>query len=106
MGYLPRTAEEEVKETQAHANEVRSLHSGRDIVERPAQETEKRPAAFDRQELQVVRSWLKRRPLEPNRPASAMVAYPRLWTTNRGRYCRFKAPGGGNYALLRARPTF
>ena len=91
--------------TEKHAQEVKALARGKSIVE-PASEAEKRPAAFDGQDLLVVRSWLTRRPLEPKPTAPALVQYPRLWTTKRGRYCKFKAPGAGTYALLRARPTF
>jgi hypothetical protein len=30
-----------------------------------------------------------------------------MWNAKRGRYTRFRAPGGmGAYAILRARPTF
>jgi hypothetical protein len=92
-------------QTEAHAQEVREVARGRDIVDGPKAQ-EKRPPAFDRKELLVVRSWLDRRPLEPTPQATALVQYPRLWATKRGRYCRFKAPGAGVYGLLRARPTF
>jgi hypothetical protein len=92
-------------ETEAHAREIREVARGRDIVDGAA-EMEKRPAPFDRKELMVVRSWLERRPLEPKAQATALVQYPRMWTTKRGRYCKFKAPGAGIYGLLRARPTF
>lgn len=95
-----------VAETAAHAAEVRALASGHDFVELRPADTEQRPAAFDRKELQVIRSWVQRRPLEPTAPAAAMIDYPRMWTTKRGRYCKFRAPGAGVYALIRARPTF
>lgn len=97
---------QDASEFADHADEVRSLAGGRDFVERPSAEHEKRPAPFDRQELQVVRSWTKRRPLEPTAPASAMVDYPRMWSTKRGRYSKFKIPGAGAYGLLRSRPTW
>jgi hypothetical protein len=93
-------------ETEAHAKEVREVTRGRDIVEKKATTHEKRPPAFDRKELMVVRKWLKDRPLEPNPSATAMIPFPRQWTTKRGRYCKFQAPGAGVYGLLRARPTF
>ncbi len=97
---------DQAAEVEAHAKEVREVARGRDIVEKN-EATEKRPPAFDRKELMVVRSWLERRPLEPSPNATAMVQYPRMWNTKRGRYCKFKAPGaGGIYGILRARPTF
>jgi|WetSurMetagenome_2_1015567.scaffolds.fasta_scaffold1026936_2 hypothetical protein len=92
-------------ETEKHAKEVQAVARGMSIVE-PAHESEKRPPAFESRDLLVVRSWLTRRPLEPKPVAPALVQYPRLWTSKRGRYCKFKAPGAGSYALLRARPTF
>ena len=92
-------------DTARHADEVKAVARGADIVEATAA-AEKRPPAFDRQELLVVRSWLQRRPLEPTQPATALVQYPRMWNTKRGRYCKFRAAGAGAYALLRARATF
>jgi len=89
-----------------HADEVKGVTGGRDIVDVDTDDREKRPAAFDRKELQVVRSWARSRPLEPTSPAAAMVPYPRTWTTKRGRYSKFRLPGAGVYGLLRARPTF
>ena len=91
-----------------HAQEVKRLAGGGDIVEgsSSAHNAEKRPAPFNRKELQVVRSWAKSRPLEPNSPAAAMVDYPRMWTTKRGRYAKFNIPGTGTYGLVRARPTY
>ncbi|MEZ4270584.1 MAG: hypothetical protein R3C68_03860 [Myxococcota bacterium] len=97
---------QDVEEFAKHAQEVKSLASGRDIVERKNPPREKRPPAFDRQQLQVVRSWVKSRPLEPLSPAAAMIAYPRMWTTKRGRYCKFKSPSAGAYGIIRSRPTF
>lgn len=97
---------QDVDEYAGHAAEIRALASGRDIVEMGARDAEKRPAAFDRKELGVIRSWVNRRPLEPTQPAAALVDFPRLWSTKRGRYCRFKAPGAGTYAILRARPSY
>jgi hypothetical protein len=93
-------------EFRDHANEIKALATGTDFVERKDADPEKRPPAFDRQELQVVRSWVKRRPLEPNSPAAAMVPYPRMWTTKRGRYAKFRVSGTGAYGLIRCRPTF
>jgi hypothetical protein len=92
-------------ETAAHAKEVQAVLCGKSIVEATTG-AEKRPPAFENKDLLVVRSWLTRRPLEPKPVAPALVQYPRLWTSKRGRYCKFKAPGAGTYALLRARPTF
>ena len=92
-------------ETAGHAKEIKEVAGGRSIVE-PKADSEKRPAAFESPDLLVVRSWLQRRPLEPKPTAPALVQYPRLWNTKRGRYCKFKAPGAGTYAILRARPTF
>ncbi len=79
---------------------------GKDIVDAHNATRERRPAPFDRRDLMVVRSWLSRRPLETMPAAAAMVPYPRMWTTKRGRYCRFRAPGAGVYGIVRARPTF
>lgn len=93
-------------DTEAHAREVREVVRGRDIVEKKPVLGERRPAPFDRKELMVVRNWLRDRPLEPAPNATALVQYPRLWATKRGRYCKFQAPGAGVYGLLRARPTF
>lgn len=89
-----------------HAEEIKQLAKGHDIVEGPTHDREKRPAAFDRKGLQVVRSWSRSRPLEPTSPAAALVEYPRMWTTKRGRYAKFRIPGAGTYGILRARPTF
>ena len=93
-------------EFKAHADEVKALVSGRDFVEVEDGDAEQRPAAFDRLDLQVVRSWCQQRPLEPRRAAAALVPYPRLWTSKRGRYARFATPAGFTLALLRARPSF
>jgi len=84
---------------------VKAVSQGKSIVE-PKRDPEGHAAAFASQDLLVVRAWLERRPIEAAGPAPALVQYPRLWTTKRGRYCRFKAPGAGTYAILRARPTF
>ncbi len=102
MGYKAQ----EIEEFSDHAKKVKHLHEGNDVVEKRPPNQETRPAPFDRKELQVVRSWVKRRPLEPTHPASAMVEYPRMWTSKRGRYSKFSLPGTGAYGLLRARPTF
>lgn len=95
-----------VSDFQAHAKEIRDLASGQDFVESTARNMEKRPAPFDRQELQVVRSWVRGRPLETAAPASTMVPYPRQWNTKRGRYSKFRIGGSGGYGLIRARPTY
>ena len=91
--------------TTEHAQEVKAVAGGKSVVEQ-IMDAERRPPAFDRKELMVVRSWKDQQPLESSKAATAMVQYPRLWTTKRGRYCKFRAPGAGCYALLRARPTF
>ncbi len=93
-------------ETEQHAREVREVARGRDIVERKGEAAESRPAVFRGSDMLFVRSWLQRRPLEAPSTAAALVHYPRMWTTRRGRYCRFVAPGAGSYGLLRARPSF
>lgn len=95
-------------DTEAHAKEVREVIRGRDIVDRQGKEPagERRPAAFQRIDMIVVRTWLRQRPLEPAISATALVAFPRMWTTRRGRYCKFNAPGAGAYGLIRARPSF
>lgn len=92
-------------ETKKHAEEVQAVMRGLDIVE-AGTDREQNPAAFKNPDMLVVRSWMNRRPLEPTRDAAALVRFPRLWSTRRGRYCRFVAPGAGTYALLRARPSF
>jgi hypothetical protein len=89
-----------------HASQIKDVADGRDIVEQKPPDQEKRPAAFDRQELPVVRAWVKNRPLEPTAPASTMIPYPRNWSTQRGRYTKFRLAGSGAYGLIRARPTF
>lgn len=96
-------------ETEAHAKEVREVIRGRDIVERPISaklHREKKPAGFARADILVVRTWLSQRPLESPISATALVAFPRMWSTRRGRYCRFNAPGAGAYGLVRARASF
>ena len=97
---------QDVGEFAAHASEVKDITAGRDFVEPAGSGHEKRPAAFDRQQLEVVRAWVKSRPLEPTAPAPARIPYPRMWTTKRGRYSKFKLPGAGVYGIVRSRPTF
>lgn len=101
-GYRAQKADE----FERHAAEVKAQQRGRSSVDSATEDREHRPAPFDRKELMAVRSWILTRPLEPTSPAAALVRYPRLWTTKRGRYARFRVPGAGIYALLRARPTF
>ena len=93
-------------DTAEHAREVRQVTRGRDIVDKAQRAAEQRPAGFQHADMLVVRSWMQRRPLEGLQPAAALVAFPRMWSTKRGRFCRFVAPGAGSYGLLRARPTF
>lgn len=97
---------QEISDFAADAERVKELHEGNDVVEVRPPDQEKRPAAFDRKELQVVRSWVKGRPLEPTNPAAAMIAYPRMWSSKRGRYAKVSLPGTGSYGILRARPSF
>jgi len=94
--------------TQAHAREVVDVTAGRDAVVPSPRSRDERLGAFAGPAMLVVRAWLERRPVDaPPAPTPAMlVAFPRLWTTRRGRYCRFVAPGAGVYGLVRARPTF
>lgn len=101
------------KETEAHAQEVREVIRGRDIVE-PARAKSRAanaaapvvPAPFEQRDLMAVRQWLGSRPLEPAPNATVLVHFPRLWATNRGRYAKFRAQGIGEYGLVRARPSF
>ncbi|MDP7039714.1 MAG: hypothetical protein QGI45_11190 [Myxococcota bacterium] len=91
-------------ELQEHAQQVRKLNQGQDFIEAPTdKDVDKKGFEPD---LLLVRSWLEKRPLEPVNKAAAMVPFPRQWATKRGRYCKFRAPGAGTYALIRARPTF
>jgi hypothetical protein len=107
LGVAPKLgSQQKVADTQAHAQEVRDVLAGRNIVEHDPATRERQLAAFHAPEMLVVRSWMSRRPLEGPVAAAALVAFPRLWTTERGRYCRFVAPGAGRYGLVRARPTF
>ncbi|MEO1482881.1 MAG: hypothetical protein AAFU77_12305 [Myxococcota bacterium] len=94
---------------EAHAAEVKEVMRGKDVVESAVgagTPVERAPAAFDGAKMNVVRSWLDSRPLEPKVSATTRIPYPRNWNTRRGRYCKFKAPGAGVYGILRARPTF
>src|SRR5688572_19476626 len=93
---------QDVGEFANHAGEIKDLVAGKDFVEGQHTKRETRPAPFDRRELEVVRSWVQSRPLEPNKPASALISYPRMWTTNRGRYTKFRLPGAGVYGLVRS----
>jgi hypothetical protein len=97
--------QQNLKDYDAHAQELKKLARGKDFVERAEGPMEKRPAPFDRAELEVVRQWLRSRPLEPTPAAAAKVPYPRMWTTKRGRYAQFKL-AECNFGLVRARPTF
>jgi hypothetical protein len=94
----------EKPDTAEHAREVRAVARGKDIVEPLTRSRDASKAPFP--DLLVVRSWMKKRPIEATQPAAALVRFPRMWTTKRGRYCRFQAPGAGIYGLVRARPTF
>ncbi|MEM6532846.1 MAG: hypothetical protein AAF654_09480 [Myxococcota bacterium] len=98
-----------VEDFQAHAAEVKDVMRGKDVVESiviAGEPVERAPAAFDGAKMNIVRSWLDSRPLEPKANATTRIPYPRNWNTKRGRYCKFKAPGAGVYGILRARPTF
>jgi len=92
--------------TQAHAREVAAVAAGRDAVVPAPRTRDERLGAFHGPAMLVVRSWLERRPVDAPQAPATLVAFPRLWTTQRGRYCRFVAPGAGVYGLVRARPTF
>ncbi len=107
-GNDPKKKGKNKSDTEAHAKEVREVIRGKDVLERPVppELRERKPAAFNRIDMIVVRGWLRNRPLEPPISATAMVAFPRMWTTKRGRYCKFNAPGAGAYGLVRARPSF
>ncbi len=95
-----------LSDTERHAEEIKAVARGKSIVEKSRFQTAKKPPAFDREQLMAVRAWLQIRPFEANPTASPLVKYPRMWTTKRGRYCRFRSPAAGVYGLLRARPTF
>jgi len=90
----------------AHARDVVEVTAGRDVVDQAPSPREQRLAAFQGPAMMVVRSWLERRTVEAPPTPAALVAFPRSWSTRRGRYCRFVAPGAGVYGLVRARPTF
>ena len=99
-------------ETEAHAKEVKAIGQGKNILEK-AQGAQDKAPQFNSKNMLLVRTWLQNRPLEcggepgaPGRPAAALVVYPRLWSTIRGRYTKFKATGAGVYAIVRSRPTF
>ncbi|MCK5689570.1 hypothetical protein KAI87_09895, partial [Myxococcota bacterium] len=82
---------------------------GVDIVERTLsrpQADHSASSAVPSKDMLVVRAWAEKRTLDATPQASAMVSFPRMWTTKRGRYAKFKAPGAGVYGLVRARPTF
>lgn len=101
--------------TQQHAHEVRNLLQGQDIVERNSKESGSTDAATgptpndaspEKQAMMSVKNWMKERPIDMPLPAAPMIQFPRMWTSRRGRYCKFKAPGAGTYGLVRARPSF
>ena len=60
---------------------------------------------FESRDVLVVRAWLVRRSVEPAPQAAALIKFPRMWSTKRGRYCNFSTPGA-TFGLMRARPTF
>jgi len=102
----PLRHEEILRETEEHAKQVRAVLRGKDGELEWQEHHEAPPPAFEREDMLVVRNWLKRRPVEAPPQAAALIKFPRMWATKRGRYCRFVAPGAGSYGLLRARPTF
>ena len=95
--------------TKGHAEEMRAIARGHNTLERSSAKPNNDNNEFFAKptELLKVRSWVQNRPVDSaSPPQAALVAFPRLWTTNRGRYCRFQAPGAGSYGILRARPSF
>jgi len=104
LGPDKRAKHHQQHETQNHAQQVKELNQGKDFVEsKPRPEQAQKGFTPD---VLMVRSWLEKRPMEPANKTAAMIPYPRQWATKRGRYCKFRAPGAGTYALIRARPTF
>jgi hypothetical protein len=84
-----------------------AVSEGFDAVECSPENGEKVGKAFNGGALIAAKSWLKGRPGEPVANAAAVIKFPRMWSTQRGRYSRFKVPGGkGVYGLLRARPSY
>ena len=102
--------------TQRHAHEVRNLLQGQDIVDRnnsaepsatePGTAPTPNDSSPENRQIMSVKNWMKERPIDVPAPAAPMIQFPRMWTSRRGRYCKFKAPGAGTYGLVRARPSF
>ena len=93
--------------TRQHAAEVRRITHGEDVVDDLHSEPARRqPKELSRKEMVVVKSWVQHQPLVDTGSTPAMIEYPRMWNTRRGRYCKFRVPGAGTYGLLRARSTF
>ena len=100
--------------TQHHAQEVRGVLGGQDIVDKeslrqpsPGSPTSPPPqGAFNAQQFVEVKEWLRARPANVVAPTAPVISYPRMWSTRRGRYCKFKSPGASGYGLMRARATF
>jgi len=100
--------------TAQHASEVLNISRGQDIVEyetlkrSPPSVLRNKPVVgkFSSEEFVEMKRWLGQQPVDAPAPTSPMISYPRMWSTRRGRYCKFKSPGAGSYGLLRARATF
>ena len=100
--------------TQHHAQEVRGIQGGQDIVDQETLRQEhpasRSPAAqggaFSEHQFVEVKDWLRARPANAATPSAPVISYPRMWSTRRGRYCKFKSPGASGYGLMRARATF
>lgn len=100
--------------TQHHADEVRGVQGGQDIVEKDTLRRSRRRApaspppqgVFSTQQFVEVKEWLRARPANVVAPTAPVIAFPRMWSTRRGRYCKFKSPGASGYGLMRARATF
>src|SRR5271157_1644054 len=60
----PLSHEQVIKETEAHAKQVRAVLRGKDGELEWQDHHEKPPAAFEHEDMLVVRNWLKRRPVE------------------------------------------
>jgi hypothetical protein len=102
----PLRREDLLKETEDHAKQVRAILRGQDGQLEWHEQNAERPPGFESQDMLVVRAWLTRRSVEAPPQAAALIKFPRMWSTKRGRYCNFSTPGAGSYGLMRARPSF
>ena len=102
--------------TQRHAAIVKNVYSGGDIVENINKEKKhsssiQQKTGLENKELLFINSWFNREIKSSSSYATKpvtnpIISYPKMWNTNRGRYCLFKAPCAGHYGLLRARVTY